>query len=123
MTFSSLIVAIQVASGQLSPRTIATTLLRDRGIRGSVSPFVYALLLAIAEKTRIDTIPRFLTSMTGILGLLSLIVFMFLIDHAARLLRPVNIVWRVAQQGLQVLDEVYPNPIATSPAPPRGLES
>ena len=99
MTFSSLIVAIQVASGQLSPRTIATTLLRDRGIRGSVSPFVYALLLAIAEKTRIDTIPRFLTSMTGILGLLSLIVFMFLIDHAARLLRPVNIVWRVAQQG------------------------
>jgi uncharacterized membrane protein len=46
---------------------------------------------------------------------------MFLIDHAARLLRPVNIVWRIAQQGLQVLEEVYPNPIATSPAPPRDL--
>jgi len=61
-TFSSLIVAIQVASGQLSPRIIATTLLRDRGIRGSVALFVYALLLAIAVKTRIDTIPRFLTS-------------------------------------------------------------
>ena len=122
-TFSSLIVAIQVASGQLSPRIIATTLLRDRGIRRSVALFVYALLLAIAVKTRIDTIPRFLTSVTGILGLLSVIVFMFLIDHAARLLRPVNIVWRVAQQGLQVLDEVYPNPIATSPAPPRGLKN
>ncbi|MBV8135602.1 MAG: DUF2254 domain-containing protein [Deltaproteobacteria bacterium] len=122
-TFSSLIVAIQVASGQLSPRIIATTLLRDRGIRGSVALFVYALLLAIAVKTRIDTIPRFLTSVTGILGLLSVIVFMFLIDHAARLLRPVNIVGRVAQQGLQVLEEVYPNPIATSPAPPRDLKN
>jgi uncharacterized membrane protein len=122
-TFSSLIVAIQVASGQLSPRIIATTLLRDGGIRGSVALFVYALLLAIAVKTRIDTIPRFVSSMTGILGLLSVIVFMFLIDHAARLLRPVNIVWQIAQQGLQVLEEVYPNPVATSPAPPRAVKS
>jgi len=57
------------------------------------------------------------------LGLLSVIVFMFLIDHAARLLRPVNIVWRVAQQGLQVLGEVYPNAVPTSPAPPRGVKN
>jgi hypothetical protein len=35
-----------------------------------------------------------------------------LIDHAARLLRPVNIVWRLAGQGLEVLDVVYPNPVA-----------
>jgi uncharacterized membrane protein len=45
-TFSSLIVAIQVASGQLTPRIIATALLRDNAIRGSVAVFVYALLLA-----------------------------------------------------------------------------
>ena len=32
-TFSSLLVAIQVASGQLTSRIIATTLLRDSGIR------------------------------------------------------------------------------------------
>jgi uncharacterized membrane protein len=108
-TFSSLIVAIQVASGQLTPRIIATALLRDNAIRGSVAVFVYALLIAIAVKTRVDTIPRSLVSMTGVLGLLSVLVFMFLIDHAARLLRPVSIVWRIAQQGLQVLDEVYPN--------------
>src|SRR5580704_5254367 len=87
-TFSSLIVAIQVASGQLTPRIIATTLLRDNVIRGSVAVFVYALLLAVAVKTRVDTIPRSLVSMTAILGLLSVLVFMFLIDHAARSLRP-----------------------------------
>jgi uncharacterized membrane protein len=61
-TFSSLIVAIQVASGQLTPRIIATTLLRDNVIRGSVAVFVYALLLAVAVKTRVDTIPRSLVS-------------------------------------------------------------
>jgi uncharacterized membrane protein len=111
-TFSSLIVAIQVASGQLTPRIIATALLRDNAIRGSVAVFVYALLIAIAVKTRVDTIPRSLVSMTGVLGLLSVLVFMFLIDHAARLLRPVSIVWRIAQQGLEVLDEAYPNLLA-----------
>jgi len=43
-TFSSLLVAIQVASGQLTPRIIATTLLRDSGIRWSVALFVSASL-------------------------------------------------------------------------------
>ena len=116
-TFSSLIVAIQVASGQLTPRIIATALLRDNAIRGSVAVFVYALLLAIAVKTRVDTIPRSLVSITGILGLFSALVFMFLIDHAARLLRPVNIVWRIAQQGRQVIDDVYPNLLQVSSTP------
>jgi uncharacterized membrane protein len=115
-TFSSLIVAIQVASGQLTPRIIATALLRDNAIRGSVAVFVYALLIAIAVKTRVDTIPRSLVSMTGILGLLSVLVFMFLIDHAARLLRPVSIVGRIAQQGLQVIDDVYPKFLAVTSA-------
>jgi len=57
--------------------------------------------------------------MTGILGLLSVLVFMFLIDHAARLLRPVNIVWRIAQQGRQVIDDVYPNLLKASSFRPK----
>jgi uncharacterized membrane protein len=121
-TFSSMIVAIQVASGQLTPRIIATTLLRDQAIRWSVGLFVYVLLLAISVKTRVDTIPRFLVSLTGILALISVIVFMFLIDHAARLLRPVNIVWRIARQGLKVIDDVYPDPIAAANLPTQALE-
>jgi uncharacterized membrane protein len=121
-TFSSMIVAIQVASGQLTPRIIATTLLRDKAIRRSVGLFVYVLLLAISVRTRIDTIPRFLVSLTGILALISVIVFMFLIDHAARLLRPVNIVWRIAQQGLKVVDEVYPDPIRATTMPTQVLD-
>src|SRR5271154_6393903 len=122
-TFSSLIVAMQVASGQLTSRIIATTLLRDNAIRGSVAVFVYALLLAVAVKTRVDTIPRSLVSMTAILGLLSVLVFMFLIDHAARLLRPINIVWRIAEQGLQVIEDVYPILLAVSSTPAQKTEN
>ncbi len=46
-TFGSMLVAIQVASGQLSPRIIATTLLRDNVIRNTVGLFVFTLLFAI----------------------------------------------------------------------------
>jgi uncharacterized membrane protein len=121
-TFSSLIVAIQVASGQLTSRIIATTLLRDKAIRISAALFIYALLLAIAVKTRVDTIPRFLVSLTAMLGLVSVVAFMFLIDHAARLLRPVNIVWRITQQGLKVIDDVYPDPILATAVPTQAPE-
>jgi len=40
-TFGSLLVAIQIAGGQLTPRIIATTLLRDTVVRYSVGLFVF----------------------------------------------------------------------------------
>src|SRR5271169_2612248 len=91
-TFGSLLVAIQVASGQLSPRIIATTLLRDNVIRCTVGLFIFTLALAVAVKVRAETIPHFLASLAGILGLVCIVAFLFLIDYAARLLRPVSIV-------------------------------
>jgi uncharacterized membrane protein len=114
-TFSSLVVAIQVASGQLTPRIIAT-LLRNRPIRISVGAFVFALLLAVAVKSRVDDIPHFLVSVMAILGLVDVLVFMFLIDYAARLLRPVSMLRRIAEQGLKVIESVYPQ-LAKAPGP------
>jgi uncharacterized membrane protein len=107
-TFGSLLVAIQIAGGQLTPRIIVTALLPEKTIRRSVAVFIFALLLAGAVKSRVDTIPHFLVSVTAILGLVSVVVFMFLIDHAARLMRPVNIVGIVARQGFKVIADVYP---------------
>jgi uncharacterized membrane protein len=110
-TFGSLLVAIQVASGQLTPRIIATMLLRDKPIRRAVALFVYTLMLAAAVNSRPETMPRFIVSLVGILGILQLVVFVFLIDYAARLLRPVSIVVRLAEQGLRVVEDIYPVPI------------
>lgn len=45
-TFGSLLVAIQIAGGQYTPRIIATTLLRDNSIRLTVGYFVFSLLFA-----------------------------------------------------------------------------
>jgi len=126
-TFGSMLVAIQVASGQLTPRIIATTLLRDNVIRFSVGQFVFTLLFAIGAVARIDQkIPHALAWVSAILGLASIVTFLFLIDYAARLLRPVSIVWRVGELGIEVIDSVYPKQIsetetASAPCPRLGV--
>jgi uncharacterized membrane protein len=110
-TFGSLLVAIQVASGQLTPRIIATTLLRDNVIRFTVGLFVFTLLFAIGTVARIDTtVPQLVVWVAGILGFCSIIAFLYLIDYSARLLRPVSIVWHVGEQGIAVIESVYPRP-------------
>jgi uncharacterized membrane protein len=108
-TFGSLLVAIQVASGQYTPRIIATTLLRDNRIRYIVAYFVFTLLLALRIANQIDSqVNQFDLLVAGILGLLSIMLFLYFIDHAARMLRPVSIVACVATDGLAVIDSMYP---------------
>jgi uncharacterized membrane protein len=110
-TFGSLLVAVQIASGQLTPRIIVTALLRDNFIRGTVGLFCFGLLLAIGARNRLEDVPHFIVSLAAIIGLVSTVAFLFLIDYAARMLRPVAIVWRVGEQGLRVIHDVYPESI------------
>ena len=118
-TFGSLLVAIQVASGQYTPRIIATTLLRDNVIRYSVGLFVFTFLFAIKALDRTEvTVPQLVALVTAVLGLLSIAAFLFLIDYAARLLRPVSLVQQVGKRGLVVIDEMYPEHLTRDPAPP-----
>ena len=110
-TFGSLLVAIQVAGGQLTPRVIATTLLRDNVVRYTVGLFVFALLFAISALNRIKGAgDQLVLLIAGVLGLLSIAAFLYLIDYAARLLRPVSILSRVGEDGLTVIEAVYPQP-------------
>ena len=121
-TFGSLLVAIQIAGGQLTPRIIATTLLRDNAIRFSVGLFILSLLSATGALVRHETAgSHLIIPVAVILGLLSVATFLFLIDYAARLLRPVSIVWRVGDEGLAVIRRVYSEPAGEAlgvPSPP-----
>lgn len=118
-TFGSLLVAIQVASGQMTPRIIATTLLRDNVIRYSVGLFVFSLLFAVGALIRMESDVDQLTLLfAAILGLGSIATFLYLIDYAARLLRPVSIVARVSEHGLAVIESVYPDDVDASPVVP-----
>ena len=108
-TFGSLLVAIQVASGQYTPRIIATTLLRDNVIRYTAGLFVFTLLFAIKAADRTEaTVHQLVAFVVGLLGLICIVAFLFLIDYAARMLRPVSLVGRVGEYGLKVMESVYP---------------
>lgn len=108
-TFGSLLVAIQVAGGQYTPRIIATTLLRDNVIRSTVGWFVFALVYALRVLTRMgDSVQQFNTFLAVLFGWISIMVFLYLIDYAARLLRPVSLVERIGQFGVDVVENVYP---------------
>ena len=115
-TFGSLLVAIQVAGGQLTPRVIATTLLRDNVVRYSVGIFVFTLMFAVMARNRIeDRVFELVETVTGLLGIACTATFLFLIDHAARLLRPVSIVGRVGNEGVTVIKSVYPTLVGDAP--------
>jgi uncharacterized membrane protein len=124
-TFGSLLVAIQIAGGQLTPRIIAATLLRDNAIRFTVGLFIFTLLLATGVLARLETtVPHGVGAIAGFLGFGSIAAFLYLIDYAARLLRPGSIVWRVGEAGRAVIESVYPDPAevsSTSASPRRKL--
>jgi uncharacterized membrane protein len=123
-TFGSMLVAIQVAGGQMTPRIIATTLLRDNVIRSTVGLFIFSLLFATGTKARIDgTIPHFAATVSVVLGIASVTAFLFLIDYTARLLRPITIVWRIGEQGIKVVEAVYPDAVGNPRSPVRPAHS
>src|SRR5262245_31089994 len=110
-TFGSLLVAIQIAGGQLTPRIIATTLLRDNVVRYAVGLFVFSMMFAISALNRLETqVHHLVVLLTGCLAVMSMASFLYLIDYAARLLRPISILSRVAETGLSVIESLYPQP-------------
>jgi uncharacterized membrane protein len=109
-TFGSLLVAIQVAGGQMTPRIIATTLLRDNVVRYSVGLFVFTLVFAVMALDRLeDRVHELVAFVAACLGITCMAAFLFLIDYAARLLRPVAVLARVADEGQAVIQSVYPH--------------
>jgi uncharacterized membrane protein len=123
-TFGSLLVAIQVAGGQLTPRIIATILLRNNVVRYSVGLFVFSLVFAVGALNRqVESVHELVATVTGILGVACVADFLFLIDYAARLLRPVSVVAKVGDEGMAMITSVYPDPATALPPEVAALHS
>jgi uncharacterized membrane protein len=116
-TFGSLLVAIQVASSQMTPRIIATTLLRNNVVRYTVGLFIFTFMFALSAQNRLEKdVHQFVILVAALLAILSFAAFFYLIDYASRLLRPISILAHVCEYGLAVIDSAYPDAS-------RGLES
>jgi uncharacterized membrane protein len=108
-TFGSLLVAVQIASGQLTPRIIATTLLRDGTVKYIVGLFIFTLFFSVSALDRMEKeVSQLVVLMAACLAVLCFAAFLYLIDYAARMLRPVSVLSRLGDAGIAVIDNVYP---------------
>ncbi len=105
---SSLLLVVQLASAQLSPRIIGVVF-RDRVTRFALTLFAFTFTFTLAVLVRIHTsVPAITAQLSAYLCLLSVGVFLFLIDHVGKALRPSGALRVVARLGREVIEGVYP---------------
>lgn len=108
---SSLLLVVQLASAQLTPRIIGV-LFRDSVTKLTLALFVFTFTFAVATLVRVGSSVPLLTaeiaaySSAGCLG-----VFIYMIDHVGKILRPSGALRSVASQAHQVIENVYPRRI------------
>ena len=109
---SALLVAVQLASAQLTPRIIGLVF-KDPVNRLALTLFVITFTFSLGTLVRIKSSVPWLTTEVAAYGcVLSLGAFLFMIDHVGKALRPSGALWAVARQGRQVIESVYPQSLA-----------
>ncbi len=109
---SALLIAVQLASAQLSPRVIPLVF-RDPGTRWCLTLFVFTFTLTLAVLVRISTsVPAFAAEVAAYSCLFCLGAFLYLIDHVGRALRPSGALRAVCRIGKDVIHDVYPRRLA-----------
>jgi uncharacterized membrane protein len=118
---SALLVAVQLASSQLTPRIIALVF-RDPITKFSMVVFVFTFTLTLSVLVRVKTSVPLTAHLAAYCCLASLGVFLYLIDHVGKSLRPSGALWAVASLGRRVIESVYPErlPETLAPAPADG---
>jgi uncharacterized membrane protein len=115
---STLLLAVQLASAQLTPRIIAFVF-RDPVTKLSLTFFVYTFTFSQAALIRIEGTVPFLTSRLATWGCVgSLCAFFYLIDHIGKALRPSGVLKFVGTMGRKVIESVYPRALAEFPEMP-----
>ena len=103
---SSLLLVVQLASAQLSPRIIGVVF-RDRVTRFALTLFAFTFTFTLAVLVRIHaSVPGLSAHFAAYLCLLSVVVFLFLIDHVGKTLRPSGALQAVARLAHEVLQSV-----------------
>ena len=110
--FSVLLVVVQFASTQLTPRALRVSL-SDPLYRLTLGLFTATFLYAIVILGRITDafVPQLGVGLASILVVISLGAYVVLISHLRTSLRPVIVAARVGRQGLQTLQHTYPEAI------------
>jgi uncharacterized membrane protein len=105
---SALLIAFQLASAQLSPRIIALVF-RDPVTKWCLTTFVFTFTFLEGVLVRIESRVHALTAYVAAYCSLACIgLFLYMIDHVGKALRPSGALWSVARLGRKVIETVYP---------------
>jgi uncharacterized membrane protein len=119
LTFSLVVVALQLASQQFSPRLLRE-FARDWVIQGVlavlVSTFVFALTILLGLDSR-EPVPKLAVVVAFLLSLASIAALLVFLGHLVRALRVDMMMVTVHGQTVATLREVYPS--LDDPLPPR----
>jgi uncharacterized membrane protein len=109
--FSMLLVAVQLASAQLTPRVIAS-LLGDAASRRALAIFVFSFAFDIGALGRVEggDVPQLVIFLAILCTVASVAAFLHLIDHVGTSLRPVSVLSSTGDRGLEVIKDIYPAP-------------
>jgi uncharacterized membrane protein len=105
---SMLLLLLQVASAQLTPRVVGIVF-QDAVTRFSLTLFTFTFTFTLSVLLRIQaSVPGITPYVSAYLCLLSLGVFLFLVNHVGKSLRPSGALRTVAHLGHEVIKSVYP---------------
>jgi uncharacterized membrane protein len=109
--FSILLVAVQLASAQLTPRIIALVY-RNPVLKVSLTFFVFAFTYTLAVLSRTEaTVPQISVWVAVYSCVVCIVLFVYMIDNVGKSLRPISFLTRIGGVGQTVINEVYPHPI------------
>jgi uncharacterized membrane protein len=110
--FSVLLVAVQLASAQFSPRVIARVF-KDAYSKAALAVFVFTYTYSLVCLSRLEEPVQLLSGILCAYGSLTcLAFFLLLIDRLGKELRPVRILTGVAAEGRKVIRSIYPRTLA-----------
>jgi uncharacterized membrane protein len=105
---SALLLAVQLASAQLTPRIIAF-IFRDRVVKAALAAFVFSFTFTLGVILRTNgPVPLIAGTIAGYGSLASLVVFLFLLDHMGKMLRANGALRSIGIMGRSVIKSVYP---------------
>ncbi len=118
---TALLVAVQLASAALTPRILGIVY-RDPVTKFALTLLFFTFTFSLAALIRIRaTVPLLTAHAAAYACVVNLVVFIYLIDHLGKALRPSGALRAVARRGRKVIEAVYPQLTglreANAPAP------
>ena len=116
-SFSIMLLAVQVAGGQLSPRIVAR-IFEARVVKVALSTFVFSFVYSLAALGRVDDRVPQLTILVAVLtSCFSIALFLYLVQGASNNFRPVVMLTQVAADTRAVIGSLYPDPLLAPERP------